>query len=125
MITVEFKNMKLRVTQQSNVFCDIVKNLRGHLHVNDKAGVASFVEEAKSPSSIKNPIVWNGHHLTLRIDKEGKLRGTFRIAIPEDFEDTKALTDELYYDFGSALYHIEELADARMPGKRHLMARSA
>ncbi len=125
MLTIEFQNMKLRLTQQSNTFCNIVKNLHGHLHVDGNNGVASFVEETHGPSSIKNPIVWNGKHLTLRIDKEGKLRGTFRIDIPDDFEGMKALTDKLYYDFASAIYHIEELASARQPKKRHILGRSA
>ena len=125
MLTIEFQKMNLRVTQQSNTFCDTVKNMRGHLHVNGKKGVASFVEETRGPSSIKNPIVWGGHHLTLRIDKEGKLRGTFRVDIPEDYDDLKTLTDELYYDFGSAIFHIDEFASARQPQKRHLLGRTA
>ena len=125
MLTIEFQKMNLRVTQQSNTFSDIVNNMRGHLHVNSKAGVASFVEEAKSPSSIKNPIVWNGNHLTLRIDKEGKLRGTFRITIPETFEDMREMMEDLDYDFGSAVYHIEELSCARQPKKRHIVGRVA
>ena len=125
MLTIEFPKINLRVTQQSNKFCDIVKNMRGHLHVNGEEGVASFVEETRSPSSIKNPIVWNGNHLTLRIDKEGKLRGTFRVAIPETYDDLKELLEDLDYDFGLAVYHVEELSCARQPQKRHILGRSA
>ena len=125
MLTIEFKNMNLRVTQQSNKFCDRVKNMRGHLHVNDEEGLANFVEETRGPSSIKNPIVWNGNHLTLRIDKEGKLRGTFRVAIPETYEGLKELLEDLDYDFSSAIYHVEELSCARQPRKRHIVARIA
>ena len=125
MITVEFPKINLRVTQQSNTFCDKVKNMRGHLNVNDARGMASFVEETRSPSSIKNPIVWNGNHLTLRIDKEGKLRGTFRVAIPETYDDLKELLEDLDYDFGSAVYHVEELSCARQPMKRHILGGAA
>jgi len=121
MLTVEYQKMNLRVTQQSNKFSDIKKDMRGLLHVNSREGVASFVEETKGPGDIKNPIVWNGNHLTLRIDKEGKLRGTFRVTVPETYEALKELMDDLDYDFGSATYHIEELSSARQARKRHLM----
>lgn len=122
MLTVEYQKMNLRVTQQSNKFSDIKRDLRGLLHVNSREGVASFVEEAKRPGDIKNPIVWNGNHLTLRIDKEGKLRGTFRVAVPETYEALKELLDDLDYDFGSATYHIEELSCARQARQIHIVA---
>lgn len=125
MLTVEYKKMKLRVTQQSNKFSDIRKDMRGLLHVNNREGVASFVEEAKRPGDIKNPIFWNGNHLTLRIDKEGKLRGTFRVAVPETYEALKELVDNLDYDFNLATCRIEELSAARQARKIHLIGGAA
>ena len=125
MLTVEYQKMNLRVTQQSNKFSDMKKDVRGLLHVNNREGVASFVEEAKGPGDIKNPIVWNGNHLTLRIDKEGKLRGTFRVAVPENYEAMKELLDDLDYDFGSASYHIEELSCARQARQIHILGGGA
>ena len=122
MLTVEYQKMNLRVTQQSNKFSDIKKDMRGLLHVNSREGVASFVEEGKRPGDIKNPIFWNGNHLTLRIDKEGKLRGTFRVAVPETYEGLKELLDDLDYDFNLALCHIEELSCARQARKIHIVA---
>ena len=124
MLTLEFQKINLRVTQQSNKFCDTVKNLRGHLHLNSGRGVASFVE-AQVPSYVKNEIVWRGKNLTLRIDKEGKLRGTFRVALPENFHDMQSLLNDLFEDFGAAIAQVEELSSARQPEKIQLIGGTA
>ena len=120
MITVNHKGIDLRIMQQSNeVVAEGMQHMRGALSVNNDEGVATFVEDAKRVYAPKNPVFWKGENLCLRIDKEGKLRGTFRVDIPTTKEGAAAMLDHIDQDFTQAYEKMLDLCEAKIPqGKK-------
>ena len=118
MITLEFENIDLRVMQQSNVISESVKRMRGTMRLNSMEGMASFVEEVRQPSSEKNPILWQGEHLTVRTDKENHLRGTFRLPQPKSKAEVNQLVCCLYADFSQSIETIGELLLNSLPSNK-------
>ena len=123
MITINYENIDLIVVQQDNEIFEGIKQMRGTLRVNSIEGVASFVENAQRAASQKNPVFWAGKLLKMRIDKEGYLRGTFRIRIPKDSKSMQVLVNSLDNDFEDAVGHVDELFCAQQPkNKRKLLS---
>lgn len=123
MITLEFENIDLRVMQQSNVISESVKRMRGTMRLNSMEGMASFVEEVRQPSSEKNPILWQGEHLTVRTDKENHLRGTFRLPQPKSKAEVNQLICCLYTDFSQSIEILEEMLCNSLPTTKNRKAR--
>ena len=119
MITVNHKGIDLRIMQQGNELAEGMQYMRGALSVNNDEGVATFVEDAKRVYVQKNPVFWKGMDLCLRIDKEGKLRGTFRVDIPTTKQGADALLNHIDEDFTQAFEKICDLCEAKIPqGKK-------
>ncbi len=115
MQTISFENIDLRVMQQSSEIQEVgVQNMRGALSVNHDEGVATFVEDKKRACG-KNPVFWEGHHVKMRINKDGKLRLTVCIEVPSKVEDLDVLVDDLDEDFVKATNKICDLSNAKRP----------
>ncbi len=119
MTTIKKENVQLTYHQQSYEIMDCgIQVMRGSLRMDHDNNVASFVEDCKSKGSSKNPVFWRGKHLSLRIDKEGKLRGTFRVDIPADADKCEQLLNRLDMDFMLTLDEISALSQSRRPKKK-------
>ena len=118
MTRVDYENVDLRVIQQGNeIHEEGIQSMRGLLSINHDNGIASFVEDCAKVRSSKNPLWWKGKHVSLRIDKEGKLRGTFRIDIPQNEDALSQLVTRLDVDFGGVIARVSTLAKAKSPEK--------
>ena len=116
MTTVKKENVQLTYIQQSNEIVDSgTQVMRGSMTMDHDTNLATFVEDCKTKSSVKNPVFWKGKHLSLRIDKEGMLRGTFRVEVPVDAGKCDKLEDRLEMDFKMALDALTALSKARSP----------
>lgn len=120
MTTLSYENVDLRVMQQSDEIQEVgVQTLRGALSVNHDEGVATFVEDKKRIACGKNPVFWGGQKLNLRINKDGKIRGTFCVDVPADIEKCEVLLEKLDEDFGKAIQKMYDLSCAkRRPSPR-------
>lgn len=119
MTTVKKDDVQLTYVQQSNEIVDSgLQVMRGSLSMDHNNNLAAFVEDCKTRSSVKNPVFWKGKHLSLRIDKEGKLRGTFRVDVPVDAGKCDKLEDRLEMDFEMALDALRALTQARRPNAK-------
>ena len=119
MVTVRKDDVQLTYVQQSNEIVDSgLQVMRGSLSMDHDNNLAAFVEDCKTRSSVKNPVFWKGKHLSLRIDKEGKLRGTFRVEVPTDAAKCDLLEDRLEMDFEMALDALRALTQARRPNAK-------
>ena len=126
MITVNHKGIDLRIMQQGNeVVAEGMQHMRGALSVNNDEGVATFVEDAKRVHAQRNPVFWKGSGLCLRIDKEGKLRGTFRVEIPTTKQAADALLNHIDEDFTQAFEKICDLCEAKIPQGKKVKKRIA
>ncbi len=116
MTTIKKENVQLTYHQQSNEIMDCgTQVMRGSFSMNHDNNIATFVEDSKTKGSTKNPVFWKGKHLSLRIDKEGKLRGTFRVDIPSDLARCDLLEERLDKDFAKALDALHALSCAKSP----------
>lgn len=126
MTTIEIENMDLRVVQQNSEVCESGKQyLRGAITINHDEGYATFVENAKKATVSKNPILCQGQYLTLRTDKEGKVRGTFRVDVPINEKSLDTLASILIDDMSMALGCLDTLTDAHKSKKRKKSKKSA
>ena len=116
MTTVKKDDVQLTYIQQSNEIVDSgTQVMRGSMTMDHDTNLATFVEDCKTKSSVKNPVFWKGKHLSLRIDKEGMLRGTFRVDVPTDPAKCEMLEDCLGLDFNRAIDALTALSKARSP----------
>ncbi len=119
MLAIRKDDVLLTYHQQSNEIVDHgTQVMRGSLSMDHDNNIASFVEDCKTKSTTKNPVFWKGKHLSLRIDKEGKIRGTFRIGVPSDLADSSLLVGSLGLDFTQVLDTIQKLSEGKSPRKK-------
>ena len=116
MTNIIFQNIDLKVVQQSNEIVEEgVQNLHGALSVNHDNGLATFVEAKKKPKYSENLLLWEGAKLKLRINKDGKVRGTFVVDVPADMERCDEMLASLDHDFVTAIDKLCDYSYAKRP----------
>ena len=99
MLTINFENINLSVTQRDSEVKLERRGMNGRIVVSPEENRACFME-AVSESIPRNPIVMRGKRLKLRVNSDGRIRGTFMLdgIANEDIEDVGREIDSLIVD---------------------------
>ena len=117
MLTINFENINLSVTQRDSEVKLERRGMNGRIVVSPEENHAWFME-AVSESIPRNPIVMRGKRLRLRTNSDGRIRGTFMLdgIDNEDIETVGKEIDALIVDLQSE-YGVRHIGTRRSKAK--------
>ena len=99
MITINYEDIELNVTQRGTDVKMQRNAMNGRIVLAPEEGRAWFMETTHDTIP-RNPIVMRGKRLKLRVNSDGRIRGTFMLdgIANEDIEDVGREIDSLIVD---------------------------
>ena len=99
MITINYEDIELSVTQRGTDVKMQRNGMNGRIVLAPEEGRAWFMETTHDTIP-RNPIVMRGKRLKLRVNSDGRIRGTFMLdgIANEDIEDVGREIDSLIVD---------------------------
>ena len=117
MLTINFENINLSVTQRDSEVKLERRGMNGRIVVSPEENRACFMESVYETIP-RNPIVMRGKRLRLRTNSDGRIRGTFMLdgIDNEDIETVGKEIDALIVDLQSE-YGVRHIGTRRSKAK--------
>lgn len=117
MITINYEDIELNVTQRGTDVKMQKNSMNGRIVLAPEEGRAWFMETTHDTIP-RNPIVMRGKRLKLRVNSDGRIRGTFMLdgIDNEDIETVGKEIDSLIVDLQSE-YGVKTLSLRRSKSK--------
>ena len=117
MVTINYEDIELNVTQRDSEVKMERRGMNGRIVVSPEENHAWFME-AVSESIPRNPIVMRGKRLRLRTNSDGRIRGTFMLdgIDNKDIETVGKEIDALIVDLQSE-YGVRHIGTLRSKPK--------